>query len=508
MAFAHALPCVKLNSTLNGNRSSRAKVRFVKRSTTRCTLQENTTTSSSTASVSERLKSETAFNWVDQWYALGFARDLEDDLPHAYTLFDQRLVMFRSGPGQFTTLDDECPHRLAPLSEGRLVPATSGKEDGRMEIECAYHGWCFESSGSCTCIPQLTSDSAYPRGASTRAYPTVVKLGLVWVWFGTPELADEMMIPIPPVVKDNDASDVILYTNWSRVVPYGFEALLENVADPTHVHWAHHKARPYFNRSHGKEGNDLKLTDIKDDGLRAKYKFLHLEYHAPATIVYQGITMNPVFTVTPISRRQSRLIMVEVFKPTKKIIKYILGVKPRWLQHTEVCTTTDGDNYLVREIERSLGPEVKWRRYTPIATDALVLGLRRWFDARRHSIPWQTNEQSGFDSNLSYNDCIERTVSHTSECKSCSGALKGFTLANTVLGAALNSVCVLILALAALAWYTTLVPAVSPPIPALVKTCLILLTIAAILWRTRKMCQWFIHQFTTSDEARRKLLLD
>ncbi len=41
---------------------------------------------------------------------------------------------------------DRCPHRLAPLSEGRV------NEEGR--LECPYHGWTFNGDGSCHSIPQ------------------------------------------------------------------------------------------------------------------------------------------------------------------------------------------------------------------------------------------------------------------------------------------------------------------------------------------------------------------
>lgn len=44
--------------------------------------------------------------------------------------------------------------RLAPLSEGRLLPRdTDG--GGGVRLACAYHGWEFERSGACAKIPQV-----------------------------------------------------------------------------------------------------------------------------------------------------------------------------------------------------------------------------------------------------------------------------------------------------------------------------------------------------------------
>ncbi|CAN0004615.1 unnamed protein product [Ectocarpus sp. 4 AP-2014] len=45
-----------------------------------------------------------------------------------------------------------CPHRWAPLSEGRV-----DQESGR--LQCIYHGWEFEGDGKCGSIPQATPGS-------------------------------------------------------------------------------------------------------------------------------------------------------------------------------------------------------------------------------------------------------------------------------------------------------------------------------------------------------------
>jgi phenylpropionate dioxygenase-like ring-hydroxylating dioxygenase large terminal subunit len=52
---------------------------------------------------------------------------------------------------------------------------------------CAYHGWRFESSGSCSTIPQaLDPKAAETACASQRScatvFPTQEAGGLLWVW--------------------------------------------------------------------------------------------------------------------------------------------------------------------------------------------------------------------------------------------------------------------------------------------------------------------------------------
>ena len=62
-----------------------------------------------------------------------------------------------------TRADDACPHRLAPLSEGRVDRDTN-------TLECAYHGWAFEPQGTCKRIPQLRPDVEVYTHTHTHTY--------------------------------------------------------------------------------------------------------------------------------------------------------------------------------------------------------------------------------------------------------------------------------------------------------------------------------------------------
>ncbi len=46
-------------------------------------------------------------------------------------LLDRSLVLWRDGAGAWSCLEDRCPHRLAPLSEGRVEKATGN-------LMCSY----------------------------------------------------------------------------------------------------------------------------------------------------------------------------------------------------------------------------------------------------------------------------------------------------------------------------------------------------------------------------------
>ena len=60
--------------------------------------------------------------------------------PTPFTLLGQDLVLwFERSSGSWRAFADVCPHRLVPLSQGRL------SADG--QLECPYHGWRFNGEG-------------------------------------------------------------------------------------------------------------------------------------------------------------------------------------------------------------------------------------------------------------------------------------------------------------------------------------------------------------------------
>lgn len=77
------------------------------------------------------------------------AADLPTDRPHPFTLFGRQLVLWRDAAGAWRCFQDACPHRLAPLSEGRVVEG---------QLVCSYHGWSFEGTGKCTRVPQVGAE--------------------------------------------------------------------------------------------------------------------------------------------------------------------------------------------------------------------------------------------------------------------------------------------------------------------------------------------------------------
>jgi len=104
------------------------------------------------------------FNWNTQWYPVAVIKDLDKNAPSPATIIGRPLAMWwdRSS-SKWQVYADQCPHRLAPLSEGSI------SEDGH--LRCSYHGWTFKGeSGECTHIPQAPKDNLKVGNLCLNAY--------------------------------------------------------------------------------------------------------------------------------------------------------------------------------------------------------------------------------------------------------------------------------------------------------------------------------------------------
>ena len=104
------------------------------------------------------------------WHPVAALADVQAQ-PVAVQLLDQSLVLWRDEAGAVHAWADQCPHRGARLSLGRVCA-------GR--LECPYHGWQFAPSGQCVRVPALPG-LVPPAGHAARVFAVQVWSELVWV---------------------------------------------------------------------------------------------------------------------------------------------------------------------------------------------------------------------------------------------------------------------------------------------------------------------------------------
>lgn len=156
---------------------------------------------------------------AEGWHPVATVAELGNKRPLAANLMGHKLAIFRSGE-RVAVLRDRCPHRAAPLSEGRI-------ENGA--LACPYHGWRFNADGRCVEVP---GSRTCPE-TSASALLAKVEAGLVWT-----SLA-ETPPPFPdlPDVMHNPSLDRF----WWALEPSkaGLLDALENHLDPAHPHYLH-----------------------------------------------------------------------------------------------------------------------------------------------------------------------------------------------------------------------------------------------------------------------------
>src|SRR6185503_21128882 len=99
-----------------------------------------------------------------------------DCAPKRIRLLGENLIAFRDTSGKVGLLANHCPHRGASLFFGRNEAAG---------LRCVYHGWKFDTDGTCVDMPNEPAESNFKNKVRTRAYPCVERNGVIWTYMGT-----------------------------------------------------------------------------------------------------------------------------------------------------------------------------------------------------------------------------------------------------------------------------------------------------------------------------------
>jgi phenylpropionate dioxygenase-like ring-hydroxylating dioxygenase large terminal subunit len=121
------------------------------------------------------------------WLPAAMSSELKaDGEPVRLLLLGEQLIAFRDSSGRVGVMDHRCPHRCASLFLGR------NEENG---IRCVYHGWKYDVDGNCVDTPNLADDPNFKNRIKAKAYRSVERNGLVWVYMGSRKQAP----PLPQI---------------------------------------------------------------------------------------------------------------------------------------------------------------------------------------------------------------------------------------------------------------------------------------------------------------------
>lgn len=453
--------CISPKTTINTGKLSYRRVKKLRVSAIAQPLTGSSDSSPSSdiskrtlriSSNDEQQGDEGKFNWFSHWYPAAPEYDLDKRVPHAFTVMGLDIVVWWDKRSQtWQVFDDSCPHRRAPLSEGRI------DEDG--DLQCSYHGWCFGPKGDCKYVPQAPSDGP-PVHTSKRAcastYPSLQQQGIIWFWPNTdPEFKDTALEKKPPLIPA--LSDPSFPCTLSmRDLPYGYEILTENLMDPSHVPYAHYGLgsqirMPWNNSSFKRAGRplDLCLERLDESGFRGKQVTGFSNFTPPCVYVSHHTfktskegkpqpsisgteqekmkTIFFIFICIPVSPGRSRLIWAF----PRNFALWMYRLLPRWLTHIQQNLFLDSDLYFLHLEERKLQNygKTNWEKacYVPTAADAFVVAFRKWLKRyANNGVDWGKSFDGSLPPSPPKEQLMDRYRSHVVKCRSCKGALNVF----------------------------------------------------------------------------------
>jgi 3-ketosteroid 9alpha-monooxygenase subunit A len=159
------------------------------------------------------------------WFAVAYSDELTPGKVIPLRYFGEDLVAFRAQSGPVRVLEAYCPHLGANLARGGVVEGDT--------IRCPFHGWRFGGDGGCVEIPYA---QRIPPRARLRAWESLERNGLVWVWRHAEGKPPDWDVPRIPEVGDS---------NWSAPERYRWkirsrnQEMAENAADRAHFRYVH-----------------------------------------------------------------------------------------------------------------------------------------------------------------------------------------------------------------------------------------------------------------------------
>lgn len=362
----------------------------------------------------QTLMMNSLLNWNNQWYPIAIQKFVDKSKPFKSVVLDVPIVTwYDKNINHWNTVIDRCPHRGAPLSEGRL-------ENGN--IECPYHGYQFNGCGDCKRIPQLKkSKENLLRKMNTEAKITTVSEDIIWIWMNS----SSYPICDPPKYFDmyeNDMSNIYM-EDYMTTVPFDYKYLQENIMDVSHTAFTHHGTQS--DRKYATSIDYDIISDISVEGFSLisknypdkEYTRTNI-YIAPTYHVTSikreilGISFNNTLVtyVLPISNGNSQVISRFIIEGIPNILKTMINMVPSWYKHLLVGEFVDDDIIMLNMMEKY---NEKNGNYNIVSSsDYPVIMWNRWLNE-------YTNYSKLFLNNKNNVDLLNRYERHTKNCVVC-----------------------------------------------------------------------------------------
>jgi phenylpropionate dioxygenase-like ring-hydroxylating dioxygenase large terminal subunit len=159
----------------------------------------------------------------NHWYVVARSSEVLNK-PLGVTIWQQNIALYRDSSGKVHALEDRCPHRQVKLSHGQVI---------NNQLECAYHGWQFNSSGECAAVPYLAANQKLPT-CQIRSYPVKEQDGFIWLFPGDVEILTAKSLEPLGLPEWHHLNYIATVSVINCQAHYSY--LIENLMDMYHGH--------------------------------------------------------------------------------------------------------------------------------------------------------------------------------------------------------------------------------------------------------------------------------
>ena len=185
---------------------------------------------------------------LGQWYPVAKSVEVKSISPLGIEVLGEKLVLWRGDNGKVHCIKDQCPHRGAPLSFGRL-------HEGH--ISCRYHGIVVSGEGVVVSVPAV-QNCAFEGQKIVRAFEVQEIYDAIFIYMPSAENAKAPRLVFPKEFLSDSWSGFLCTAVWKTNYRYA----LDNLADPMHGSYLHAES---FTLAYGTK-EDLFKVDHTENG--------------------------------------------------------------------------------------------------------------------------------------------------------------------------------------------------------------------------------------------------
>ncbi len=164
---------------------------------------------------------------ANQWYAILPSKKVKLNQIVGVKRLNLDLALFRSSKGELGCVVDQCTHRGAALSLGKVKEGC---------VQCPFHGLTFNREGRCTFIPANGKASAADISRYNVKHYTVKEAnGIIYLWYGEAEKSNGE----PPFFY-NDIDSTYVFSEIEDQWNSHYSRCIENQLDVVHVPFVHY----------------------------------------------------------------------------------------------------------------------------------------------------------------------------------------------------------------------------------------------------------------------------